>query len=385
MKGNEKMIDVIELRRKFHQIPEVGFHEFETSRQIKEILDEYGIEYTDSVADTGIIVSFGEGHLHIAFRAEIDALPINEENDVPYASKNPGYMHACGHDCHIAALIQTIIRTKELFDKNKLRGKVTFIFQPCEETTNSDGMSGGQIISKLPFFSDVDHIYTCHIESTLESGKVFVRNGGLTAAIDRFDIEIIGKSGHGAYPHNTIDPIWLSSNVIQMINSIESRVANTAFPSVISICTINGGNIWNAIPDKVTLSGTIRSFNENERERIHTSLKACLESVRAFGGDYNLTIAKGNPSVINDSIQADVVRKAAAIVVGEENVKDINIQMGGDDFSHYSMIKPSCYCYIGAKKDDVSRQHHSGNFDIDESKIELIPNIYLQIIKDSLS
>ena len=107
--------------------------------------------------------------------------------------------------------------------------------------------------------------------------------------------------------------------------------------------------------------------------------------MRAFGGDYNLTIAKGNPSVINDSIQADVVRKAAAIVVGEENVKDINIQMGGDDFSHYSMIKPSCYCYIGAKKDDVSRQHHSGNFDIDESKIELIPNIYLQIIKDSLS
>lgn len=379
------MLNVIELRREFHQIPEVGFNEIDTSALIKKTLSENGIEYSDSIARTGVIVSFGQGHPHIAFRAEIDALPIKEKNDVPYASKKDGFMHACGHDCHIAGLLKTILMVKELYSNNNVQGKVTFIFQPCEETTNSEGMSGGQIISQLPFFADIDNIYTSHIESTLESGKVFVKNGALTAAIDRFDIDIIGKPGHGAYPHNTIDPIWLCSNVVQMINSIESRVANTAFPSVISICTINGGKIWNAIPEKVTLSGTIRSFNENERERIHNSLKACLESVKAFGGNYNLTITKGNPSVINDSVQAEIVRKAANVIVGEENVADINIQMGGDDFSHYSLIKPSCYFYIGAKKDNISRQHHSGNFDIDESKIELIPKIYYQIIKDRLT
>lgn len=378
------MINIIELRRQFHKIPELGFKEFETSTLIKSILRDNGIQYTDSVAGTGLIVSLGEGHPHIAFRAEMDALPIMEENSVDYCSKHDGCMHACGHDCHLAGLIATAIQTKTLFESKKIKGKVTFIFQPCEETTNEDGLSGGQIISSLPFIDDIDSIYTSHIESTLKSGKIFVRNGALTAAIDRFDAEVIGKAGHGAYPHNTIDPIWLTANVIQQINSLESRVVNTAYPSVISVCTVNGGKIWNAIPEKVALSGTIRTFNQSEREKIHSSLKACFETVKQFNGDYVLNIKKGNPSVINNIFECESVRKAAAKIVGLENVVDIEIQMGGDDFSHYSLKKPSCYYYIGAKKDEVSRQHHSGNFDIDESKIDLISQIYIQIIKDKL-
>lgn len=378
------MINVIELRRQFHEIPELGFKEFKTSAMIKKILKENEIQYTDSVADTGLIVSFGQGHPHIAFRAEMDALPIFEKNLVDYRSKHDGCMHACGHDCHVAGLISTVIQTKTLFETNNINGKVTFIFQPCEETTNEDGLSGGQIVSSLPFIDDIDSIYTSHIESTLKSGKIYIRNGALTAAIDRFDAEVIGKAGHGAYPHNALDPIWLATNVVQQINSLESRLVNTAYPSIISVCTINGGKIWNAIPNKVTLSGTIRTFNQLERENIHNYLKACFETVKPFGGEFSLNIKNGNPSVVNNVSECESIRKSAAKIVGSKNVVDIEIQMGGDDFSYYSIKKPSCYYYIGAKKDEVSRQHHSENFDIDENMIELIPQIYLQIIKDKL-
>lgn len=384
MEGEEMLIDIIELRRMFHKIPEVGFKEYETNMLIRRILDKYGVKYKADIAGTGLIISYGEGHPHIAFRAEIDALPIQEENNVEYCSTKDGYMHACGHDCHIAALIGTVVKTKEIFEKSNIQGKVTFIFQPCEETHNEEGLSGGQIISSLPELESVDHFYAGHIESTLENGKIFIREGALTAAIDRFDAEVIGRPGHGAYPHNTVDPIWLAANTIQMINTIESRVANTAYPSVISVCTISGGNTWNTIPEKVSMSGTIRSFNQKEREKIHDRMTKCFESCRLFGGDFNLNIEKGNPSVVNDSNECNFVREAVRNVINDEAVSSIDIQMGGDDFSYYAMQKPSCYFYIGAKKDDISRQHHSGNFDIDESMIPYISRIYMEIIRMKL-
>ena len=170
-----------------------------------------------------------------------------------------------------------------------------------------------------------------------------------------------------------------------MINSLESRIANTAFPSVISICTIGGGVAWNAIPEKVEMSGTIRTFNQEERERIHDYLLRCCEVARTLGGDYRLTIAKGNPSVINDPIQCDLVRSAVSDCMGKDSVTSIEIQMGGDDFSHYSLKKPSCYFYMGAKKDSISRQHHSSNFDIDENVIGNMVKVYLSIIRKKLS
>lgn len=377
--------DVIELRRRFHQIPELGFEEFKTSAAIKEIFDQHGISYISDVAGTGIIVSFGKGHPHIAFRAEIDGLPIQEENDFPYRSKRDGFMHACGHDCHIAALIGTVLQAKGLFDEGKVHGKATFIFQPSEETTNKDNVSGGQIISSIPDMLDVDNFYSAHVESTLANGKVFVRDGALTAAIDRFDLDIIGQAGHGAYPHNTVDPIWIASSIMPMINSLESRIANTAYPSVVSICTISGGTAWNAIPNKVSMSGTIRTFNQDEREKIHNYMNKCCEATELLGGNYTLNIAKGNPSVINDPAECNVVRAAVTKILGKDALANVEIQMGGDDFSHYSMQKPSCYFYMGAKKDGVSRQHHSSNFDIDEDVIPNIVKIFLTIIEEKLS
>ncbi len=374
-------IDLIKIRREFHKIPETGFKEHKTSTLIKSILDKYEIKY-NTIIGTGILVQFGEGHPHIAFRAEIDGLPIKEMNDFEYKSCHDGYMHACGHDCHIAALIGTILSVKELFDKNIIKkGAVSFVFQPCEETKNSDGVSGGQLISELPEMLDIDYFYAAHVESTLEFGKVFIREGALTAAIDKFEITVLGNAGHGAYPHNAVDPIWLACNAVQMINTLESRVVNTAYPSVISVCSFNSGGVWNVIPDDATLNGTIRTFNQSEREKIHLKIDACLQSVKNFGGDYCLNIEKGNPSVVNSVGECNIVKSAVTNALGEEFISDIEIQMGGDDFSYYSSKKPSCYFYVGAKKDGVSRQHHSGNFDINEQAINEIERIFVEIVK----
>lgn len=378
-------LDVINLRRKFHMIPEVGFKEFQTSKLICSILMNNNIQYQSGIAGTGVIVKFGEGHPHIAFRTEIDALPIQELNEVLYKSKINGFMHACGHDCHIAALIDTVIKVKALFDKKIIKkGAVTFIFQPSEETKNDFGYSGGQIISELPALQDVDNFFAAHVESTLEFGKIFIRGGALTAAIDRFDISIVGKAGHGAYPHNAVDPIWLSSNVMQVINSLKSRTVNAVNPSVISICSINGGTSWNSIPSEVVLMGTIRTFNQKDREKIHKDIESCLQIAKDLGGNYQLKISQGHPSVINSNEECEVVRSAVENVLGDSAISIIDFQMGGDDFSYYAIKKPSCYFYVGAKKDQISRQHHSGNFDINEKAIENIVNIYIEIIKEKL-
>lgn len=374
-------IDLVKIRREFHKIPEVGFKEYKTSALIKSLLDKYEIQYT-SIIGTGILVRFGEGHPHIAFRAEIDGLPISETNDCEYKSCHDGYMHACGHDCHIASLIGTILSVKELFNKNIIKkGAVSFIFQPCEETKNSDGVSGGQLISELPEIQDVDYFYAAHVESTLDFGKIFIRDGALTAAIDKFEITVLGNAGHGAYPHNAIDPIWLACNAVQMINTLESRAVNTATPSVISVCSFNSGGVWNVIPNDAKLNGTIRTFDQSEREKIHQKIEACLQSVKDLGGNYILNIEKGNPSVVNSIGECNIVRNAVINALGEDYISDIEIQMGGDDFSYYSSKKPSCYFYVGAKKDSVSRQHHSGNFDINEQAMYEIEKIFVEIVK----
>jgi len=376
---------IIKMRRTFHQNPELGFCEFETAKLIQYELDKLSIPYKSGIGRTGIILQFGTGHPHIAFRAEMDALPITEaNNDIDYASNNLGRMHACGHDAHMAVLLHTVIQTKLLSDAGKLSGKVSFIFQPCEETQNEKGKSGAYYMLDKEVLHDVDHYFAGHIESTFENGKIFVRNNAVTSAIDRFDIEIIGKAGHGAYPHKAIDPIWITSHVLTAINTIQSRCIDTNSPSIISVCSINGGDTWNAIPEKVTLCGTIRTFNQTVRENIHKHLENCLNIAELFGGTYKLNILRGNPTVLNDIEMSDIVRKCAAMVVGSENVVNIDMQMGGDDFSYYSIEKPSCFFYVGAKLDAISRQHHSSNFNIDEGVLLKFSNIFLKIIEHFL-
>lgn len=373
---------IIKMRRIFHQNPELGFCEFETAQIIQSELDKMNVPYKKGIGGTGIIVQFGIGHPHIAFRTEMDALPITEANDdIDYASKTSGKMHACGHDGHMALLLHTVRQVKGLSDGSKLNGRVSFIFQPCEETQNEKGYSGAHYMLAEECLHDVDHFFTGHLESTFENGKVFIRDNSVTSAIDRFDIEIIGKSGHGAYPHKAVDPIWITSQILTAINSIQSRCVDTNSPSIISVCSINGGDAWNAIPEKVILSGTIRTFDQAIRNNIHKRLEKCVQISELLGGTYKLDILQGNPTVINAPDMSVIVRECASSVVGIENVVNVDLQMGGDDFSYYSIAKPSCFFYFGAKRDLVSRQHHSSNFNIDEGILTKFSNIFYNIVK----
>lgn len=373
---------IIRMRRLFHQYPELGFLEFETARHIQLELDAMGVAYRKEIGGTGIVVQLGTGHPHIAFRTEMDALPITEINDdIDYASTTLGRMHACGHDAHIAILLHTLRQVKALSDSGALSGKVSFIFQPCEETHNERGESGAQIILNEGLLQDVDHFFGGHVESTLESGKVFIRDNAVTAAIDRFDIDIIGEAGHGAYPHKAVDPIWIASHVVSAIYTLQSRCIDANSPSVITVGSIAGGDVWNAIPRAVSLSGTIRTFDERVRVDIHNLLERCIEISTALGGRHALKISRGNPTIVNDVAVSNVVRDCAASVVGDANVLDVDLQMGGDDFSRYSIYRPSCFFYFGARRDGVSRQHHSGNFNIDESVLVEFSNILYAIVE----
>lgn len=383
MKSNSEYI--IQLRRLFHKKPELGFREHKTAQIIMSELDKKNIKYKSGIGGTGIIAQLGSGYPHIAYRAEMDALPIMENNqDIDYASENNGVMHACGHDGHMAILLGVIDVLKQEFEDRTLNGRISFIFQPCEETRNQSGETGAQTMLKYNGLDDVDSFFAIHLESTLTSGQVFIREKSVTSIIDRFDIEIIGKAGHGAYPHKAIDPIWITSQVISSINSIQSRCIDTNSPSIISICTINGGNAWNVIPDKVSLSGTIRTFSEQVREDIHNKIEDCLNISKSLGGSYILKIEKGNPTVKNDSDLCKLVKESAALIIGNENIREIDLQMGGDDFSYYSLLKPSCYFYFGAKKDSISRQHHSSNFNIDERSLSKCADIFINIALNSL-
>ncbi len=375
---------VIQLRRAFHRIPETGFQERKTSALIQATLDQWGISYQSGLAGTGVLVTLGEGTPHIALRADIDGLPVQEQNAVEYASCHPGFMHACGHDCHIAVLLDVIRRTKKLYDTHVCQGRVSFLFQPSEECANAEGFSGGQLLSQLPQLKDVSHFYGAHIDSSMENGKIFLRDGALTAAIDRFEIEITGKAGHGAYPHQAVDPIWLASHAVNLINTLASRTVNTAYPAVISVCSFHGGTAWNVIPETVQLSGTIRTFFEPEREKLHRDLRACLETVRSFGGDYRLTIHRGYPSIVNSPEQCEFVRDAVRAVCGEEALRVTQLQMGGDDFACYAQNAPSCYFHAGAMLPGKPRRHHSGDFEIDEAVMETMSDIFTQIVKQTV-
>jgi amidohydrolase len=373
---------IIKMRRIFHQNPELGFCEFETAKIILSELDKMAVPYKMGIGGTGVIAQLGSGHPHIAFRTEMDALPIREANDdIDYASKNIGKMHACGHDGHMALLLHTVKQIKALSDTGKLSGKVSFIFQPCEETQDKQGKSGAQYMLMEESLQDVDYYFAGHIESTFENGKIFIRENAVTSAIDRFDIEIIGKAGHGAYPHKAVDPIWITSHILTAINSIQSRCVDTNSPSIISVCSINGGNIWNALPDKVTLNGTIRTFDQTIRNVIHERLDKCVQISELLGGTYKLNILRGNPTVINAPKVSAIVRRCASSVIGAENIINVNLQMGGDDFSYYSIEKPSCFFYFGAKLDLVSRQHHSNNFNFDESILVKFSNVFYNIVE----
>lgn len=362
---------LVAIRRDLHAHPELFFQEVRTAQRVAEILRELGIEAQTGIARTGVVAYIGDGKPRVALRADMDALPIQETNDVPYKSQNPGVMHACGHDAHVACLLGAAMLLHEDAQRGALRGSVKLLFQPAEENCGADGKSGSRLMVEEGALDDVEAVFGLHVASMLPSGEIYVRAGAFMAAVDTFEAEIIGRGGHGAYPHQALDPIWLTAQVVNAIYGIVARRMDPTKHGLISVCSIHAGTTTNVIPETVKISGTIRSFDEATRALLHRELERAFGLARAWGGDYTWKLIDGYPATVNDARMAELVRTVAREVVGADKVKEAELQMGAEDFSFMARAKPAAFFNLGAKKDTLDRPHHNPIFDIDESALPI--------------
>ena len=366
-RAQEMREQLVATRRDLHQHPELFFQEIRTAKKIAEHLDSLGIEYTPGVAKTGIVAHLGEGAPVIALRADMDALPILEANEVEYKSENEGIMHACGHDAHVTCLLGAATMLAQDFAAGRLKGTVRFLFQPAEECEDDEGKSGGQRMVEEGALEGIDAVIGMHVDSMKPANQVWVREGPYLAAVDSFYASVIGRGGHGAYPQEALDPIWLAAQVINAIHGAISRRKSAVEPGLITVATINAGMATNIIPVEVKLSGTIRSFSQETRLLLHRELENAFRITQAFGGDYHLKIEYGYPVTVNDGDTARFVRRMASDLIGDDHVHEGTIETGAEDFSFMAQVAPGAFFYLGAKKDHLDRRHHAPDFDIDES------------------
>jgi len=364
--------EVIEIRRYLHQHPELSFQEYNTSTYVCSKLDEYGIPYQSKIVKTGIIALI-EGKnpkkKTVALRADLDALPITEENEIDYKSVNNGVMHACGHDVHTASLLGTAKILNQLSDR--FEGTVKLIFQPGEEKLPGGAslmIKEGVLKNPTP-----ESIIGQHVYPTLDAGKVGFKSGMYMASTDELFVTVKGKGGHAALPHQNIDPILITAHILTALQQIVSRMSHPTAPTVLSFGKIIGNGATNIIPDKVELEGTFRAMNEEWREEAHGKMKKMAESIaESMGGECVFTIKKGYPFLVNDEEVTNQARNAAIEYLGKDNVIDLELRMTAEDFAYYSQVKPACFYRLGTKqKDRDSLGLHTSTFNIDENALEI--------------
>ncbi len=366
----EKIRDeIIAIRRHLHMYPELSGKEEKTSEFIAEKLKEFGIdEIQTRVADTYSVVAYvGEGDKTVGLRADIDALPIEEKNEVPYRSRVKGVMHACGHDAHTAMLLGAAKILKKLRDSGKLKNRVKLIFQSCEEYPPC---SGGKRLVEAGVCDDLDTIFAQHVYPELPSGVIGAKEGAMMAAADFFKIKLIGKSAHASKPHMGIDPILMAAQVINTVHHIVSRRVNPFHPAVITIGKIQGGYAPNQIPDEVLLEGTVRTFDEENRTKIKSWLEKAVWGITlSYGGAYEYDYIEGYPPVINDKGAVEFGKTVVENLFGEKHFEFLKEpSTGGEDFAYYLQKVKGAYFRLGIRNEKKGIIHplHSAYFDIDE-------------------
>ena len=350
-------------RRDIHMHPELGFEETRTAAKIADIMGQLGYRVRTGVGKTGVVADLGTGEPVVAIRADMDALPIQEANDVPYKSQNDGVMHACGHDAHVAVALGTAT----LLSTEDLPGTVRFLFQPAEETDDDENLSGAPRMIEDGALDGVTSAIALHVYSALETGciELAVENAG--AGVDSFDAKIIGKGGHGSTPHKVVDPVFISSYVIQAIHGIVSRRLWPFDPAVISIGSIHGGMAENVIPESVEITGTIRFLSKKVQKEIHAEIERALGVAKALGGDYKLTIIEGYPPMHNHPETVTLIGEVASNLIGADKIKASKPEMGSEDFGYFIEDIPGAMFYLGCRIDGDERRHHDPRFDIDEN------------------
>lgn len=354
-------------RRDFHQHPELSFREFRTAGVVAQTLGEMGLEVQTGVAKTGVVGYLGEGEPVVAIRADMDALPILEATALPFASQNAGVMHACGHDAHTAILLGVAKMLSTMPDRPA--GQVRFLFQPSEEASDDENKSGGLRMTEEGVMQNVDAVIALHVASDLPAHQIMVEAGFTTAAADAFRAKILGTGGHGAYPHQGIDPTFLLAQVLNAIHGIRARRVNPVHAAVISIGTIRAGHAGNVIPTEVTMTGTMRSFDDETRELLKRELAVAFGVARALGGDYELEIFSGYPSTINNAEVVTMIKDVAGDLLGDNAMLPPQAGMGAEDFSYMTRSAPGAMFQLGAAPPAGVRLHHTPTFDIDESTL----------------
>lgn len=373
---------LVELRRDLHAHPQTGFQETYALEKIQQHLNEAGIEFVTGLAETGLvgyISPTGESEKlpAIALRADMDALPICEQTNLPYASRNEGVMHACGHDGHVAMLVGAAKVLGAMRDCSRLVRPVKFIFQPAEE-----GQGGAKLMLEQGALSaDVggiaaDSIFALHAAPSLELGTFGLRTGPAMASVNGFRLTVTGKGGHGAKPHETKDPIVAAAQIVTSLQTIVSRNLQSQTTAIMSVCSINGGSTSNIIPDDVELQGTIRAFDDEIAEFIQRKIAEISTKIaEGFGCTTAMEPLYGYPVTVNDPEAAGIMRSVAEDVLGKENVIRDDLHTISEDFSYYARQIPGCIGFLGTRPngtlpDDYPQLHNPG-FDFNDDALPL--------------
>lgn len=364
--------DMVAVRRHLHAHPELSYKEFNTSQFVQDKLGEFGIQFQAGIAGTGIMAFIeGKNPLSklIALRADMDALPIIEQNDVPYKSKSEGVMHACGHDVHTSSLLGAARILNEL--KSEWEGTVQLIFQPAEEVLPGGAsmmIKEGLFTNKIP-----NAIYGQHVYPELPAGKIGLKPGRYMASTDELYVTVKGKGGHGAKPDRNIDPVLIASHLIVALQQVVSRWANPAMPSVLSFGKVIANGATNIIPNEVKLEGTFRTFDEKWRKEAHVRMTdLATHLVKSMGGEVDFKIEIGYPVLNNDETLTMQAKQKAIDFLGAENVVDIELRMTAEDFAYYGQHMPACFYRLGTASpfdDSKSFSVHHPQFDIDEDAL----------------
>ncbi len=365
--------NLIDTRRHLHMHPELSFEEHQTVAFVKQQLESYGIQQIIPRAKTGLEVLIegkNPSKKVIALRADMDALPITEANEVPYKSKNIGVMHACGHDVHTTCLLGVAQILHQL--KDEFEGTIKLLFQPGEEKLPG----GASLMIKEGVLQNprVSNVIGQHVMPLIPVGKVGFRSGLYMASTDEIYVTIKGKGGHGAMPHLCVDPVLVMAQLINALQTVVSRSANPIIPSVLSFGKVIANGATNVIPNEVYMEGTFRTLDEKWRSEAHERMLSIADGIaKANGASIHFDIRKGYPFLMNDPVITERAKQAAIEFLGNENVLDLDIWMAAEDFAYFSQAAPSCFYRLGTRNQEkgIISGVHTPTFDIDENALEI--------------
>lgn len=365
-------------RRHLHQHPELSGQEYETCQFIRNRLEALGIEILNYQAPSVVgFVKGTKGNKTIALRADIDALPIMEEGEKPYISQNPGVAHMCGHDGHTAILLavaEWITQHREEIEPN-----IVLIFQSAEEISPS----GADQLIKQGVLNQVDAIFGLHLWQGMDKGQIGLRPGSMMASVDDFEITIQGYGGHGSMPHETVDPIYVASHVIQGLQGIVSRKLDPMVASVVTVGKIEAGTTYNIIPDSARIIGTIRTLSPEVVHIIQSQIVQITEGIcSAFGAKAQVDFIVGTPPLVNDPKESEFAETIIRNTFGNEVFELVDPVMGSEDFSYYLQEKPGAFIYVGMSGEKSQYPHHHPKFDIDEDVFPEAIRLFVEIVKN---